>query len=65
MEDHHRMVVVVDVEEVVSLLDWLYCSPFCCYFCCFRTSGLVLRHLAYTGVDCSITDPFALLLSSE
>lgn len=36
--------------------------------CCFNLSGLgllVLHHLAYAGVDCSIADPFALLLSSE
>lgn len=29
------MVVAVDVEEVVSLLDWLYCSPFLLLFLLF------------------------------
>jgi len=36
----------------------------CCYFVVFRLSGLVLRHLC-TGLDCSIADPFALLLGTE
>lgn len=35
--------------------------PFDGYFCCFRISCLALRHHAYTCVDCSIADPFALL----